>query len=107
MLDPEVMRIRARGCTGRSAETSIDLDRAAHPGFDGGVKSWRSPMKGVLFAALLATAGALPALAQAPASDPAAPPQDARRGPANLCQELVAFLHPPAPAGTSAAPAPS
>jgi hypothetical protein len=65
-------------------------------------------MRGVLFAALVSTTIAMPlaaALAQPTpspfsAQQPTAAP---KRGPANICQELVAFLNPPAPAQPAAA----
>src|SRR5215207_3235028 len=62
-------------------------------------------MKGAVLAALIATTALLPAPL---AAQPAAPAQQAsgRRGPANICQELIAFLEPPAPpAAPGAAPA--
>jgi hypothetical protein len=89
-------------------------------------------MRGAVYAALVATTALLPSglAAQTPASPeqppamtapppsppPAAPAADmaqanaGRRGPANICQELITFLEPSAPAAgapTAAAPAQS
>jgi hypothetical protein len=70
-------------------------------------------MRGAVFAALVATTALLPGGLAAqtvapPEQPPASPGQQAsgRPGPANICQELIAFLQPPpAPAAAGAAPA--
>jgi hypothetical protein len=59
-------------------------------------------MKGVIFAALLATTAVIPvgiAIAQTP---PVPQPGAGASGPANICQELTAFLQPPTPAAAQA-----
>jgi hypothetical protein len=60
-------------------------------------------MKAVLFAALLATSALVPAGASLAQMPPApAPAATDKKGPANLCQELIAFVRQPDPAAAQA-----
>jgi len=65
-------------------------------------------MRGVVSATLLAVATLMPAVA--PAQTAATPQSGAGHGPANICQELIAFLHqvdPAAPHSGAHAAAPA